>query len=122
MPKTVSDVSGDGVTMPYVAVSLTLPDVGSTIQGEGNFTPVGGVSQPITGFPLTAPSPPGSGLIYWIIQVNTSTLVASVKSDVAPVVPDAGNKQIFSQTLAPTDSSLSQDTSSATIDESVGGM
>lgn len=118
MPKTMGASSGDGVIDPFVSAELTLPDAGSSIVIEGSIKPIGAAEIAITGSPLTAPSPPGSGLIYWIIQVNTSTGAASIKQSTSSYpAPDASNVSMFNETLAPTDTNLAADTSSDMLNQ-----
>lgn len=118
MPKSIIDTTGDGVIVPYVQFALTLAAAGAPIQGEGNVTPIGGSLVPLTGFPLTAPATPASGFVYWILQVNTTSGLCSIKqSTIAPPVADAGNVAFFSQTISLADADLGQDIAFSTVDE-----
>lgn len=102
MPVTISNYTGDGVNDPIIATAIGLPDSGTSVSILGTVTPTGAAAITITGSPLTAPTPPGSGSIYWIIQVNTTTGVATVKQSTSAVpVADAGNLVVFTQTLVP---------------------
>jgi len=117
MPKTSCSFSGDGVAAPMVQVSVALPDTGSSISIDGQVTAVGGTPVAITGSPLTSPTPPGSGNIYWMIQVNSATGAATIKQSTSAMpTADAGNIQVFSDTMTPTDTNLAQDTATATPD------
>jgi hypothetical protein len=102
MPLTISNWTGDGVKDPIIATSIQLPDSGTSVIIDGAVTPTGGPAVTVTGSPLTAPAAPGSGSVYWIIQVNTSTGAATVKqSTVAMPAADSGNQIVFAQTLIP---------------------
>lgn len=101
MPLTITNFTGDGVGSDAIHCSIEVPDSGTSYVVTGTVTPKGGSAVSMTGSPLTAPSPPGSGSIYWIIQVNTTTGALSIKQNgVGPApTPDAGNDTIFTQTL-----------------------
>jgi hypothetical protein len=102
MPLTISNWTGDGVKDPVIATSIQLPDSGTSVIIAGSVTPTGGQPVTVTGSPVTAPAPPGSGSVYWIIQVNTATGAATVKqSAVAMSAADSGNQIVFAQTLVP---------------------
>ncbi len=101
MPLTITNFTGDGIKDDQIAGAIEVPDSGTSYSVTGTVTPAGGSAVAMTGSPLTAPSPPGSGNIYWIIQVNTTTGALSIKQNTsgpAPT-PDAGNDVIFTQTL-----------------------
>lgn len=102
MPLTIGNLTGDGLTSDLIACSIEIPDSGTSYLVTGSVTPKGGTAQAMTGSPITAPTPPGSGNIYWIIQVNTSTGALSIKQNTTGPAPspDAGNDTIFTQTLA----------------------
>ncbi len=100
MPLTISNTTGDGITVDYIDCDIELPDSGSIILFGGPLQPSGGVKVSITGSPLTSPTPPGSGFIYWIIQVHTLTGLATIKQSTSSMpTPDASNDTIFQQTM-----------------------
>lgn len=102
MPLTISNWTGDGPE-PIISTMIELPDSGQSVIIAGTVTPQGGgPAVNVTGSPLTAPAPPGSGSIFWVIQVNTTTGAASIKqSTVSMPVADSGNVVVFQQTLVP---------------------
>lgn len=102
MPATISNFTGDGVTAPRLDTFVQLPDTGATVLISGAVTPIGGPQVPITGSPLTMPTAPGSGSIFWNIQVDTGTGAATVQqstlADPAPI--STTSVVVFRQTLA----------------------
>lgn len=103
MPLTISNFTGDGIATPQVSVSIEMPDSGTSYLIGGLVDPVAGGPIAVSGSPITAPAVPGSGTVYWIIQVDTTTGTATVKSSTSAIpVPDAGNITVFTQTLAST--------------------
>jgi hypothetical protein len=102
VPLTISNWTGDGPE-PIIATAIELPDSGTSVIITGTVTAQGGgPAVPVTGSPLAAPAPPGSGSVFWIIQVNTTTGAATVKqSTVSMPAPDPGNVMVFQQTLVP---------------------
>lgn len=107
MPSSTSYITGDGINGDLLQVQLEFPDAGSVVQVSGTVQPVGGAVQAITPATVTAPAAPGAGTLVWIIQVNKTTGVASVKSQAttAPAV-DAGNEVVCTQTLTTTSADL----------------
>lgn len=109
MPITISNYTGDAVLTNQVATSIELPDSGTSVTITGTVTSAGGSQVSVTGSPLTAPAAPGSGSIYWVIQVNLSTGAATIKQSTSSMpTADAGNIVVFQQTLVSgnTDSAL----------------
>lgn len=103
----------------FCACAIGLPGTTSptTVTLDGNVGPIGGPLVAISGSPLTGPSIPGSGSTYWIIEVNTSTGAAQVKtSSSATPTPDAGNIVIFQGNILSSETSLAQSVSSVTVD------
>lgn len=104
MSTTISNIPGDGTFQ----ANIELLDSGTSAIVQGALWP-GATGNPntetaMTGSPITTPTPPGAGLVYWIIQVDTLTVPGAVsvkQSTVAMPVSDAGNILIFQQTLAP---------------------
>jgi len=103
VPLTISNWTGDGPE-PIITTAIELPDSGTSVIITGAVTPQGGgVPVAVTGSPLAAPAPPGSGSVFWVIQVNTTTGAASVKQSTSSMpTADAGNVVVFQQTLVPT--------------------
>lgn len=100
MSMDVSSTSGDGITAPFIDADVLLPDSGTSIAVGGSVQAVGGVLTAITGSPVTSPGVPASGTNWWIIQVHTTTGVATVKASTTGMpTPDAGNVVVFQQTL-----------------------
>ncbi len=101
MSMTIANLTGDGIASDKIACAIELPDSGTSYLVAGTVQPVGGTQVTITGSPVTAPTPPGSGYINWIIQVNVTTGALSIKqaANVPAPAPDAGNDVIFTQTL-----------------------
>lgn len=101
---TVSNATGDGINDVRIVASIELPDSGTSVTVGGTvLDPAVGTVQAITGSPVTIPAAPGSGSIYYVIQVATATGAATVKqSTTAMPTSDAGNVVIFQQTLGTT--------------------
>ncbi len=108
MPLTLSAAAGDGVLTPAIRVNISLPDSGTTIAVQGSYqAPLVGSNpqglQPVVNFSgsETNPGVPGSGTNYWIVQLNVTTGVLSVKNSTTAIpLPDAGNVVIFQQSIA----------------------
>jgi hypothetical protein len=107
----MSPAGGDGVLTPYIACNVQLPDTATTIPVGGSYqAPRIGASTPgvqpyvpFTGSPITPPSVPGSGSIYWNCVLNTSTGALTVtQSTSAYPTPAAGTIILFQQTLPST--------------------
>jgi len=94
--------------------TIALPDSGTSVSVTGCCNPSGvdGLTDTaFTGSPLTAPTPPGSGIINWLIEFNTSTGALDILQNTTPgtfPTNTAGCQTIFQQTLSPgqTDPSL----------------
>lgn len=101
---TISNSTGDGVTSVKLSTAIALPDSGTSVAVAGTvLDPAVGTQQTITGSPVTIPAAPGSGNIYYVIQVATATGAATVKQSTSAIpVADAGNAMVFQQTLVPT--------------------
>lgn len=103
MPLTVIDVTGDGVVADLSDVAIQLPDSGTSVTISGRVQAVGASSAAITGSPLTMPTAPASGSVFWNIQVDTVSGAASVQqstsADPAPISQTA--RVVFRQTLSP---------------------
>jgi len=102
---TVTNQTGDGVLDDLYSVALQLPDT-----DPGNITLVGqvqAVGQPavtVTGGPLTVPPPPTSGQVFYNVQIDSLTGVATLAqdptADPAPTSPTT--RVVFRQTLTST--------------------
>lgn len=79
MPRTLSLSTGDGIKTPKVVAQIELPDSGQSIVISGTVQAPGQAIQSLdASSPLTAPSIPGSGSIFWQIQVDWTTGTASI--------------------------------------------
>lgn len=103
---TVSNRSGNGLADTFIDSHVELPDSGTSVGVGGSVQAPGLASATITGSPLTAPAVPGSGSIFWNIQVDANTGAASVQQStsadpVAILSTDGITPQviIFRQTL-----------------------
>lgn len=102
MTLTISNITGDGLSVPQIRFSVEQPDTyPDSIAFEGSLVPVpppGGTTTPITftGSPLGPINPPGSGSMYYNVQVDPgagpnfpatvpATLQNSPTGDPAPV-------------------------------------
>lgn len=104
MPITFSNYTGDGAGSTLLDTVVQLPDSGTNVLIAGSVDPSGaGNPVAITGSPLTMPAAPGSGSIFWNIQVDTTTGVATVQqstsADPAPI--NGNNVVVLRQTLVP---------------------
>ena len=104
MPLTITNQSGDGVTADLLDVSLQLPDSGTSVTLSGRVVVKGGAGQAITGSPLTMPTAPATGSVFWNVQVDSisgaATVQQSTTADPAPI--SSTNRVVFRQTLTPT--------------------
>ncbi len=104
MPLTVTNQSGDGATATLLDVTLQLPDTGTVVAISGRVQVVGSAVAGITGSPLAIPAAPAAGSVFYNIQVDSVTGVASVQQSAAadplPISPTA--LVVFRQTLVPT--------------------
>lgn len=107
MTLTVSNITGDGLSVPQLRFSVEQPDTyPDSIVFEGSIVPVPNPTTPvttaipITGSPLGPISPPGSGSMYYNIQVDpgpgptfpasvAATLQSSATGDPAPITSTA---------------------------------
>ena len=101
---TVSNATGDGVTSTRITAAVELPDSGTSVLVSGTILdPAVGATVAIAGSPVTIPAAPGSGSIFYVIQVATATGAATVKQSTSAMpAADAGNVVIFQQTLGTT--------------------
>lgn len=105
MSVTVTNQTGDGVLDDLYSVALQLPDT-----DPGNITLVGqvqAVGQPavtVTGGPLTVPTTPASGQVFYNVQVDSVTGVATLAQDPAadPQPLTGTSRVVFRQTLSTT--------------------
>lgn len=105
MAMTITNATGDGISVPLVAVSVALPDSGTSVPIVGRVQPAAGTAVTVTGSPVTIPAAPGSGSIYYVIQINTTTGAATMKQSTSAMpTADAGNIVVFQQTLGTTSS------------------
>lgn len=111
MPMTITNFT-DGEDK--INCQIQLPDSGSAVQIQGEVLKGGLSPVQISGSPLTAPSPPGSGSIFWNIQVEGQTGVASVQQSTSadPPLNTLTSLIVFRQTLVSTSSDLAQTPSS----------
>lgn len=102
MSLAISNSTLDETTGISLEYTVALPDAGTSVKIAGAVSGAGGVKVAITGSPISAPANPGSGSIFYIIQVNTTTGAATLlqSTEAYPVV-EAGNIEIFRQTLIP---------------------
>ncbi len=111
------EISGDGLNSTSIRTAIELPDSGGNVKVEGDIQVVGAPQVSINGSPLTAPAPPVSGFVYWIIQTDATSGAASIKqSTVAMPTPDPNGVLLFQETMMSTDISLAADTTSASPD------
>ena len=100
MGLTVTNATADGL----LQASVSFPDSGTTVKVDGHIrqnTNEPGVD--FTGSTVTIPAAPGSGSIYYIIQVNPITGEPKVKESTSAMPePDAGWVVLTQQTLTST--------------------
>ena len=107
MPLTASSQTGDGLTADFIDVDLTLPDSGTSVAVSGRVQPISGVSVNVSGSPLTMPAAPASGSVFWNVQVDMVTGLATVQSSVSadPVPLSLTARIVLRQTLTPASTS-----------------
>jgi len=100
---TITNQTGDGVLDDLFNTVVTLPDTGTAVQIDGYVRPVGGPPVNVSGSPLTIPNAAGAGSVFYNIQVDSVTGVATVQqsttADPPPVT--AAARVVFRQTLTP---------------------
>lgn len=104
MPITISNYTGDGSGTTKLDCDIQLPDSGTAVLVGGSVDPSGaGNPVAITGSPLAMPAAPGSGSIFWNIQVDVTTGAATVQqsTSVDPAAINGNNVVVFRQTLVP---------------------
>lgn len=113
MSMTVSNIPQDGTFQ----AQILLPDSGTTVYVSGACSPGTSSEVDFTGSPVTIPSPPGSGLIYYIIEANITTGALQVKQSTSafPTV-DAGNLLIYQDIVAPSNTDPALDPNLVTPD------
>jgi hypothetical protein len=117
MSRTISDISGDGISTPLIRFSMMLPETGAIVPITGSVESVGNPIVTLTGSPITVPIAPATGLIYYILQANTTTGAVTVKQSVGAMpTADALNQQIFSTILQTTDLNPALDADNITPD------
>ena len=105
MPQTITNLTGDGVVDDLYDVTLALPDAGTAVTIIGRIVPMGTTTNvTITGSPLAIPAAPASGSVFYNIQVDSVTGLATVQqSTVADPAAITGTaKIVFRQILTPT--------------------
>jgi hypothetical protein len=90
MPVTLSINTGDGKNTLKIQAALTLPDSGTSLSLAGTIQQPGQNPVALTGSPLTMPAAPGSGSIFWNVQVNYLTGAAVVVQSTVADPPPAG--------------------------------
>lgn len=100
----MSNQSGDGVSADFIDAYLQLPDSGTSVLVTGRVQAVNFGSVNVSGSPLTIPSAPASGSVFYNIQVDSVTGLATVQqsavTDPSPI--NAASRVVFRQTLVPT--------------------
>ncbi len=101
MPLTITNITGDGVFDDLFAVTLTLPDTGTVVAIDGRVQPIAGASVAVTGSPLAIPAAPTTGSVFYNVQVDTVTGLATVQQSTTadPVPISASARVVFRQTL-----------------------
>lgn len=104
MPVTRTEASGDGINAAIVNYAIALPDTnGGSVLITGYVQQPGFSTQSITGSPLTAPVAPGSGSLYWNINVDYTTGAVTVQSSVSSdPLPTATGLILYRETLTAT--------------------
>ncbi len=104
MSLTVTNQSGDGATATLLDVTLQLPDTGTVVGIIGRVQMVGNPAVTVTGTPLAIPVAPATGSVFYNVQVDSGTGVATVQqsttADPAPISQTA--LVVFRQTLGTT--------------------
>jgi hypothetical protein len=113
MAMTVSNNPQDGSFQAEIA----LPDSGTSVAVAGAINPSTPGEVDFTGSPVTIPSPPGSGLIYYIIEASTTTGALQVKQSTSAFpTADAGNIIIYEDIVAPSNTDPALDPNLVTPD------
>ena len=117
MPLTISSAAGDNTWL----ASIGLPDSGTAVTLAGSCNPSGldgSTDVAMSPTSLTAPTPPGSGSIYWIIEANLTTGAVDIQQSTVsmPTGSGAGYQTIFQQTLTPATTDPSENGSDVTPD------
>lgn len=103
MATTFSNHTGDGLLDDLISTSIELPDTGTTLNLSGSVQAVGATLVTITPATLAMPAAPASGSIFWNVQVDKGSGVATVQqSTSADPAPLANNEVVLRQTLGTT--------------------
>jgi len=103
MPLSITSQTGDGLTADFLDISLTLPDSGTSVAITGRVQPVNGASVTVSGGPLTIPAAPASGSVFYNVQVDSVSGVATVQQSTTadPAAIPGTARVVFRQTLTP---------------------
>jgi hypothetical protein len=98
---TIGTITGDGIIDPLINTNVELPDAGTTVGISGFVQAIGGLKVDVSGATVTMPAAPGSGSVFWNIQVDAGTGATTVQtSTVADPAPVTGaSLTIFRQRL-----------------------
>lgn len=122
MPQTVQYLEGDGTSDDFLNITLMLPDTGSSIVVAGTVRTAGSQLVSVATTTLGAPAPPTLGTIWFNVQVDSATGVATLQqSPSAPPAPLSGTARIvFSQAITATSTDLALAGNDSTPDPPVG--
>jgi hypothetical protein len=103
----VVESSGDGISTDLIRITISLPNRAGSQDTmiQGYVQKVGNALVTVSGSPIALPAAPASGSVYYIVQIDWTSGTAtsgqaSVKvSNSGYPSPDAGNIQVFAQTL-----------------------
>lgn len=103
MPLTISYLEGNGQADDRLAIQVQLPD------GNGGNANVGGAVQAVgqsvqtVSATLALPAAPGSGSIFFNIQVDVTSGAATLQQSTSapPAAINGNNRIVYSQTLTP---------------------
>ncbi len=103
MPLSITSQTGDGMVADFVDVSLALPDSGTAVQVTGRVQPINGTSVNVSGGPLAIPAAPASGSVFYNVQVDSVSGVATVQQSTTadPAAISGTARVVFRQTLTP---------------------
>lgn len=105
MPLTINYIEGDGVTDDSLNIGVQLPDTnGGNLTVLGRVAATGQAAMNVPTTTLAAPAAPASGSLYFNVQVDVTTGVATMQQSTSAPPPaiSANNRIVYSQVLTAT--------------------
>ena len=123
MSLNIQYLEGDGVNDDKYQLLIAIPDTnGGNLTVDGTIQLVGQSAMTIPQSSLAMPAAPGSGSIYWNIQVDGNSGIANIQQSTigfpAPLTPTC--RVVFNQQLTSANTDPAIDPAASTPDPSLG--